>query len=218
MRAMRLKWKGIWRILIRRSARIAGNVRRSARRRLFCSDSVGLPVNRDVGFGWIVPGGMRLRRNMGRKLGQGFCEAVVLIWKDIRDVKWAVILLAAYFVFGKYYLYSLCPVLTITGFPCPGCGLTRAGILLMRGDFVGAWGMHPFSYGVAGYGVVFGWNRYVRKMRMGRWLRGVFIMGLWGMVLYYVWRMYCYFPGEAPMEYYEGNLLSVNCIKDIDLV
>lgn len=28
-----------------------------------------------------------------------------------------------------------------------------------------------------------------------------------GMVIFYVWRMYKYFPGEPPMSYYYGNLL-----------
>lgn len=36
----------------------------------------------------------------------------------------------------------------MTGFPCPGCGLTRAMFMVLRGDFAGAWKMHPFIYGV----------------------------------------------------------------------
>ena len=73
----------------------------------------------------------------------------MLLWKDIKDMKWAVILITAYFALGWKYLYSLCPVVVITGFPCPGCGLTRAGVRLLRLDFAGAFGIQPFIYPIA---------------------------------------------------------------------
>ena len=28
------------------------------------------------------------------------------------------------------------------------------------------------------------------------------------MILFYLWRMYLYFPGEPPMSYYGGNLIA----------
>lgn len=38
-----------------------------------------------------------------------------------------------------------CPVREVTGVPCPGCGLTRAIMLLLRGDFYGALKMHAYA-------------------------------------------------------------------------
>ncbi len=38
-----------------------------------------------------------------------------------------------------------CPVREVTGVPCPGCGLTRAVMLLLRGDFYGALKMHAYA-------------------------------------------------------------------------
>ena len=38
----------------------------------------------------------------------------------------------------------LCPFRRCTGGYCPGCGLTRSGGKLVRGDVVGAWHHHPF--------------------------------------------------------------------------
>lgn len=38
-----------------------------------------------------------------------------------------------------------CPVLKLTGVPCPGCGLTRACLLLLRGDLQTSMKFHAFA-------------------------------------------------------------------------
>lgn len=38
-----------------------------------------------------------------------------------------------------------CPFLRVTGLPCPGCGLTRACMLLLRGDVAGSFRFHAFA-------------------------------------------------------------------------
>jgi Protein of unknown function (DUF2752) len=38
-----------------------------------------------------------------------------------------------------------CPFLHITGIPCPGCGLTRATYLLLRGDIHASLTFHAFA-------------------------------------------------------------------------
>jgi hypothetical protein len=38
-----------------------------------------------------------------------------------------------------------CPIFRLTGIPCPGCGLSRAVLLLLRGDFRGALKFHAFA-------------------------------------------------------------------------
>lgn len=38
-----------------------------------------------------------------------------------------------------------CPVKSALGIPCPGCGLTRASIALLRGDFAAAFDLHAFA-------------------------------------------------------------------------
>jgi hypothetical protein len=38
-----------------------------------------------------------------------------------------------------------CPFFRITGIPCPGCGLTRAVILLLKGDVQASLRLHAFA-------------------------------------------------------------------------
>lgn len=38
-----------------------------------------------------------------------------------------------------------CPFLTVTGLPCPFCGLSRATLALGSGDFGAAFNHHPFA-------------------------------------------------------------------------
>ena len=48
----------------------------------------------------------------------------------------------------------LCPMAGVLGVPCPGCGLTRATLTLLRGDFRGAFALHPLVFVLA---PIFAW-------------------------------------------------------------
>lgn len=47
---------------------------------------------------------------------------------------------------GETAFNSHCLFRRVTGFPCPGCGTGRGLLLLLKGDFLNAWWMNPFSY------------------------------------------------------------------------
>ena len=55
----------------------------------------------------------------------------------------ALVCLAAYFYVANLLFGGVCPSKIIAGLPCPGCGLTRAALLILRGDFVGSLRMNP---------------------------------------------------------------------------
>lgn len=40
---------------------------------------------------------------------------------------------------------SLCPFATLTGLPCPGCGLLRATLAMLRGHFSESFHIHPLA-------------------------------------------------------------------------
>ena len=126
--------------------------------------------------------------------------------KDIKSARWAIILIIAYFAFFKKYIYSICPVVLITGFPCPGCGMTRALLCVLKLDFAGAWRMHPFIYPIILLAALFCICRYIMGNRGMKFLFTIVIIIAVAMIIFYVWRMYMYFPGNAPMSYYYGSL------------
>lgn len=136
------------------------------------------------------------------------CRALTLLWEDIKAAKWVIILIIAYFAFMKKFLYSLCPMVLITGFPCPGCGLTRAAFCLFHFDFLNAFFIHPFIYPIVIYLVIFGWNRYLLGRKMGRGLLWGMIGIMAAMLLFYILRMFVCFPGDPPMSYYKYNLFA----------
>ena len=52
-------------------------------------------------------------------------------------------LLAGLFALAVHSDFPLCPMASSLGIPCPGCGLTRATLALLRGDVGTALHLHP---------------------------------------------------------------------------
>jgi hypothetical protein len=38
-----------------------------------------------------------------------------------------------------------CPFLKVTGLPCPGCGMTRSCLAMLRGNWAQVWRLNPFG-------------------------------------------------------------------------
>ena len=64
----------------------------------------------------------------------------------LKEHKGAAILLVCgllFWVFLYFLTGSACILRATIGFPCPGCGSTRAVVMLLRGEFLQAHIMHP---------------------------------------------------------------------------
>lgn len=126
------------------------------------------------------------------------------LWEDLKRIWPAILVFGLYFLVGRRVLYSLCPSVIFTGFPCPACGLTRATFCILRGDFAGAWELHPFVYAVWLLVIWFVIRRYFLQKEtksLVKWLTALIV----GMILFYIYRMIRFFPGDAPMTYYYGS-------------
>ena len=47
-----------------------------------------------------------------------------------------------------YLMPFTCPILFVTGIPCPGCGLTRAWLAALQGAFARAFVFHPMFWAI----------------------------------------------------------------------
>lgn len=134
-------------------------------------------------------------------------ESIRMIKADLWSIRYVILVLAVYFFLAWNFFYSSCPFVMVTGLPCPGCGLSRAGFCLLQGEFADAWYLNPFIYGIAFLAAAFVIRRYVLQKEV-RSLQKWLILLLAGMLVFYIYRMSRYFPGEPPMSYYPGNLLN----------
>lgn len=55
----------------------------------------------------------------------------------------------------RYWVTPPCPYLTLTGWACPGCGLTRSVHFLLHGQLATAFSYNPWVFVSAPAGVVF---------------------------------------------------------------
>jgi len=101
---------------------------------------------------------------------------------------------------------TICYFKTITGLPCPGCGLTRAFISLYKGNMLEAFMYHPLWLLVPVVGFVIFFKNYfiaASKAYNSRlfWLLVVLIF-----IVCYIIRMMLLFPYHEPMTYNKNSL------------
>jgi hypothetical protein len=99
---------------------------------------------------------------------------------------------------------DLCLIKNTTGIPCPGCGLTRATLAMMTGNWEAVWTYHPLApiitpiaAGFMGMVVVRLFRGHPHPLTMPRWLP----VPLWWllaflMVALYAGRLMGYFGGH----------------------
>ncbi len=143
--------------------------------------------------------GVPMRIRTGREIGRA-------LRRDWDNYKTGLLVAAAVTAGVSLLGHGLCPSRELLGLPCPGCGLTRSILLILRGHFVESWQLQPFGYAWLALGVVFLLDRYVLESRQRLW-KGMLAAVCVGMMVLYGYRMMTMFPHREPMTYYEENLL-----------
>ena len=98
---------------------------------------------------------------------------------------------------------SVCPAAALAHVPCPGCGLTRAGLALLAGDLTAAMALNPLAPivvpllgGAAAYAAL----RYLARGRVdaSRWGAGVILVAsMAGLTLVWLARWFGLFGGPV---------------------
>ena len=130
------------------------------------------------------------------------------ILKDVRNYGLGLFMAAVYVLAGYLLGISLCPMVRLTGLPCPGCGMTRAAVLFFQGHWKRAWQMHPFVYALPVLAVWAFASRYAsgRDSRLLKWTVAALLVLS---VAFYGYRMITVFPHRAPMIYEQQNCLGI---------
>ncbi len=129
------------------------------------------------------------------------------IKEDIITYRWAIISFIIFYLCVKQYFHAFCPMVIVTGFPCPGCGMTRAVFFMLTGQIHRSWNLNPLAIGWILLGVWFLYRRYwcCKKMKEVKYL-GLLLIIM--MLLLYGYRMMHTFPSYAPMVYTRHSILA----------
>ena len=130
------------------------------------------------------------------------------IIKDLRRNAAFIIIVAVLWGILNLLFHRFCPVVLLCGYPCPGCGITRAFLAFVTLHPVKAFHYNPvYPLWLAVLLAAF-WIRYVK----GKSLKGLYYPLLFtGIItlLVYIYRMIFIFPGDEPMVYVHENLFSI---------
>lgn len=129
------------------------------------------------------------------------------ICQDIKNLWPAAVAVVLCMVVMNVVFHAFCPMVVVTGFPCPGCGMTRSLFLLMTGRVGQSVRMHPMGLPVACIVFYFLWNRYILG-RKAKGMRFLFVAAIVLLIVLYCVRMYLYFPDRVPYVYREDNILA----------
>ena len=107
----------------------------------------------------------------------------------------------ANFIFGY-----MCPTMVIFGIPCPACGLSRAALLFLSGNFIESFRMHPLVVPVSGFLLIW----LVAKIFFTEKIEALtkpaiaLIICLFAV---YVYRMVHMFPDQVPLVLNRNSIL-----------
>ena len=131
---------------------------------------------------------------------------------DFKKIAIPIIAISLYILLANIILGKICPMRMLFGIPCPGCGTTRAFLLLMQGKVTEATISNPIWIPIVVLGLVFFINRYfvasekasAKIIKMLK--RALVVIGVL-CIAYYICRMIYWYPNKEPMVYDINNLL-----------
>jgi len=131
-----------------------------------------------------------LTQRMSRTVTRQFGGNTTFNLREVRIVGAAMLGIAAMRPLVPFEFVPPCPLKTVTGIPCPMCGMTRGVTSLVHGDFAHALLMNPASYLAVALAVLLLFQWRARKVVVPVWLI-VTVMGLM-----WTWQIFKYATGR----------------------
>lgn len=132
-------------------------------------------------------------------------QAFIRLFYDIFSIRYFFIIIFIYAACTMVIFHQICPAALITGFPCPGCGITRAAFCILCGDFVSAWQINPCIYIWLCFTVLYFYFQYYKKNQTAA-NHLVLLTGSITIAVY-IYGMINYFPNHPPYVFNRHNLI-----------
>ncbi|MGM9971998.1 MAG: DUF2752 domain-containing protein [Anaeroplasmataceae bacterium] len=131
----------------------------------------------------------------------------VKIFFNFLKKSWIPLVILLVYIITTHLLFETsCPIKLITGLPCPGCGMTRAFISLLKLDIIKAFNYHalfiivPFIIFI----FIFQERPIINKLFNSKILWSVVIALFIG---YFIYRI-IYVRPDVPMDFYKDSLIN----------
>lgn len=126
---------------------------------------------------------------------------------DIKAFYPAVIAFCIYNIIVRILFHAYCPFLIFTGFPCAGCGMTRAVFYILTGRIKRGMALNPAAPIWILFLLWFFAGRYLHG-RTSKHVKVVLATVVLVTFAIYVYRMVHFFPGSPPLVFYRDNIIS----------
>lgn len=130
------------------------------------------------------------------------------VFRDLFDLRFGIALFVLYLLLAEIAFHHICPMVIVTGLPCPACGLSRAVGYLFVGEFRKSLACNPFAIFWILFAAYFAYMRYVCGMKV-RYLYEIMACLCLVMMIYYAYRMITVFPSDPPYVYQKHNLITI---------
>ncbi|MGL4572688.1 MAG: DUF2752 domain-containing protein [Clostridium sp.] len=110
-----------------------------------------------------------------------------------------------------------CILKTFIGVPCPGCGMTRAWVEAISGNFIEAFRFHPLFLAAPILTVLIMIRINEVNSKYSRFIDIAIVVITVLFILVYIFRMFKYFPNEIPMDFNSESVLSkiISLVKSL---
>lgn len=86
----------------------------------------------------------------------------------LREIGWILVMGTAYAIWFSFTGIGIpCPIRAVTGYRCPGCGITHCAVNLLHGRVREAFEANQFVFILAPFGLIYGLWGAVRYIRVG---------------------------------------------------
>ena len=122
------------------------------------------------------------------------------------DAWWVLLIIVSYSVFAWLFTGTSCVSASITGFPCPACGVSRAFFELLNGNISGSVRYHPLLIpGIIISCVYF--TIWLTNEKIPRQMDKILIPFIIIIIAVYIIRMVLMFPSDFPMVYNHNAII-----------